>query len=164
MTRIACGSRGIHGNETAAPAVFTSMARSSTGTATSERNDVFHELPQGELLFCVQATPKNVDGRGNFSRGWLITQLGLAGRGLSQKLSGGRTATVAIDALRCSRTVMIGAEICCYGKLEAVDRSSIVIYLEAWTHRCPLESAKAEPHLRIADGQFTYRAVDEPAS
>ena len=122
--------------------------------------NMYCELPEGAVILRTRAMRAPIDPSGRVSRGWLITQLGLAGRMLAQRLSGKRTATIAIDALRFTERVMVGDVVSCYGSLETLSDTSVALKLEAWAQTFEPADLETQPRVRVAEGQFTYLAID----
>jgi acyl-CoA thioesterase YciA len=111
--------------------------------------------PQGELSLRVVAMPADTNPHGNIFGGWVLGQMDIAGGIHASSHSGGRTVTVAVDAMKFHRPVHVGDEVTCYTRLKRVGRTSIAIYVETWVRR----NRQGRP-IRVTEGLYTYVAVD----
>ena len=91
--------------------------------------------PNGELMLRVVARPADVNVNGDIFGGWVLSQMDIAAGILSRDVSGGRSTTVAVDAMKFIRPVKIGDILCVYARLLRIGRSSMAIAIEAWVRR-----------------------------
>lgn len=119
-------------------------------------NDEQDPMPRGELMLRVMAQPKDTNGFGDISGGWLVTQMDMAASICADKLAKGRTATMAIGDMNFMRPVKVGSVICCYAKLTNVGHSSVRIGVEVWV-RMPEDDER----FKVTESEFVYVAIDE---
>ena len=63
------------------------------------------DLPDGHPHLRTVAMPRDANPSGDIFGGWTVSQMDLAGATFAVRRSGGRVATVAIDAMRsCGRS------------------------------------------------------------
>src|SRR5688500_19465831 len=79
------------------------------------------ETPQGELSIRTVAMPADANPSGDIFGGWLLSQMDVAGGIIAHRIAMGRTATVAVDAMKFHLAVFVGDVLECYA---AVDRKS----------------------------------------
>lgn len=112
------------------------------------------DLNRGPALRAI-AMPADTNPNGDIFGGWLLSQMDLAGGMVAKRRSGGRVATVGIEAMTFHKPVFVGDEVSCFATVERVGRTSIRIRIEAWVRRLTGETA------RVTEGVFTYVAIDE---
>jgi len=113
------------------------------------------ELPPEEHpVIRVIAMPADTNPSGDIFGGWLMSMMDLAAGNAATKHSGGRTVTVAVDAMTFNRPVFVGDEVSVYAKVLSTGRSSMHIAVEAW--RRPRESHET---VKVTQGAFTFVAV-----
>ena len=111
--------------------------------------------PKGELVIRTIAMPSDTNPRGDVFGGWLMSQMDLGSGILAAKTAKSRVATVAIEGMSFLRPVRVGDTVTCYGWVEKVGRTSMVIPIEAWVQRY-MEGTQ----FRVTRGVFTYVAID----
>ncbi|MCC7272085.1 MAG: acyl-CoA thioesterase [Alphaproteobacteria bacterium] len=112
--------------------------------------------PRGELQIRTLAMPADTNPNGDIFGGWLLAQMDVAGGIYASHRAGGRSATVAIDAMTFHLPVFVGDVVCCYADLERVGRTSMTIHIEAWVIR-----RRADQRLLVTEGRFTYVAIGD---
>lgn len=112
--------------------------------------------PKGELQLRVMATPADANPIGDISGGWLVTQMDTAASIVANRISHGRTATMAIGEMSFVRPIRVGSVICCYTHVISMGRSSIRIMVEVWC-RMPED----EERQKVTEAEFVYVAIDE---
>ena len=112
--------------------------------------------PQGELSLRVLAMPADTNPSGHIFGGWVLGQMDIAGGIHAAGQSGGRTVTVAVDAMKFHKPVHVGDEVTCYTRIVRIGRTSISVMVETWVRRSRL----GDP-VHVTEGLFTYVAVDE---
>ncbi len=120
-------------------------------TATHDRPD-----PRGELSIRTLAMPADTNPAGDIFGGWLLSQMDIAGGEFAAKRAGGRTVTVAIEAMTFHLPVFVGDMVSCYADIVRVGRSSVCVHVEAWAER-----RGGTEDVKVTEGRFTYVAVDE---
>lgn len=89
--------------------------------------------------------------------GWTVSQMDLAGGTFASKRTGGRVATVAIDAMTFLRPISVGDEVSCYCTLEHQGDSSLKVKIETWARGRLGADDEAE---KVTEGVFTFVALD----
>ena len=69
---------------------------------------------EGELALQTLAMPKDTNANGDIFGGWLVSQMDLAAGIISKQVTGGRSATVAIENVSFLNPVKVGATVSCY--------------------------------------------------
>lgn len=114
------------------------------------------KTPRGELVIRTLAMPKDTNANGDIFGGWLVSQMDLGGAILAKQTANSRITTVAIDKMCFLHPVNVGDIVCCYADLIKIGRTSMTIHIEVWTiPQC------SEARLQVAEGIFTYVAIDE---
>ena len=91
--------------------------------------------PAGELSTRNVAMPADTNPAGDIFGGWLLAQMDIAGGIVANRRAGGRTATVAVDAMKFHLPVFVGDILCCYAEIVRVGTSSIAVKIEAWAEK-----------------------------
>lgn len=102
------------------------------------------------------AMPADTNSSGDIFGGWLMSQMDLAAGSVATMTSGGRSATIAVDAMIFHRPVKVGDEVSLYASLVRLGRTSMEIHVDAW--RRPREAAHSE---KVTEANFTFVALDE---
>ena len=102
------------------------------------------------------AMPRDTNSSGDMFGGWTLSQMDLAGATFAARHSGGRVATVSIDAMKFLRPIKVGDDVSCYCLLEKEGEHSIAVKIETWS--ASREDAEAE---KVTEGIFTYVALDD---
>lgn len=110
-------------------------------------------LPQGEPVIRTIAMPADTNPNGDIFGGWLMAQMDLAGGSAALRRAGGRVATVAVDSMSFHRPVHVGDEVSIYARIEGVGRTSMRIFIEAWTRSRAGEMAK------VTSARFVFVAI-----
>jgi acyl-CoA thioesterase YciA len=100
--------------------------------------------------------PRDANPAGDIFGGWTLSQMDLAGATFAAERSGGRVATVAIDAMKFLRPIAVGDEVSCFCGLEDEGAASIKVKIETWAR-----SPGGGDSEKVTDGIFTFIAVDE---
>jgi len=114
------------------------------------------ETPRGELSIRTVAMPADANPSGDIFGGWLLSQMDVAGGIIAHRIALGRTATVAVDAMKFHLPVFVGDILCCYAAVARIGRTSIAVRVEAWAER-----RNSTVRVKVTDGVFTYVAIDE---
>lgn len=112
--------------------------------------------PSGGLFLRTIAMPGDANPAGDVFGGWLLSQMDLAGGSCAAQRARGRTATIAIDAMKFHLPVLIGDEVSCYVEILKVGRTSISVMVEAWARR-----SRNRELLKVTEGRFTFVAIDD---
>lgn len=117
------------------------------------------QVPEGELLLRTLAMPADTNANGDIFGGWLLSQMDIAGGILSKQIARGRTATIAIDAMKFIRPVQVGDVVCCYGTVVRRGTTSLTLRLEVWIQPVIREAECA--YLKVTEANFTFVAIDD---
>jgi acyl-CoA thioesterase YciA len=115
-----------------------------------------HREPKGDLSLRVLAMPADTNPSGHIFGGWVLGQMDIAGGFHAAGHSGGRTVTVAVDAMQFHKPVHVGDEVSCYTRIMRVGRTSVSVMVETWVRR-----SRLGPPTLVTEGLFTYVAVDD---
>ena len=107
------------------------------------------------ILTKTVAMPADTNTNGDIFGGWLLSQMDVAGGILASKVANGRVATVAIEGMKFLLPVKVGDTVSCYGKVERIGKTSIIILLRVTT-----ESWKNNNQKEVTNGKFIYVAID----
>ena len=113
-------------------------------------------LPQGDPTIRTIAMPADTNPAGDIFGGWLMSQMDLAAGTVAAFTSGGRSATVAVDAMIFHRPVKVGDEVSLYASLVRTGRTSMTIHVDAW--RRPRVAQDSE---KVTEANFTFVALDD---
>lgn len=112
--------------------------------------------PRGELTIRTLAMPADTNPAGDIFGGWLLSQMDIAGNLVSKRIVGGRTVTIAVDAMTFHLPVFVGDTVCCYTDVKKVGNTSIAVHVEAWATR-----QYGTERMKVTEGVFTFVAVDK---
>ncbi len=101
------------------------------------------------------AMPADANPSGDIFGGWLLSQMDLAGGVAAAQRAQGRVATVAIEAMKFHKPVLVGDEVSCYCAIARTGTTSITIHIESWVRR-----AQGRERIKVTEGMFTYVALD----
>lgn len=101
------------------------------------------------------AMPADTNPSGDIFGGWVMSQMDLAAGSVAARTSGGRSATVAVDAMIFHRPVKVGDEVSLFAELIRLGRTSMTIHVDAW--RRPRATAQSE---KVTEANFTFVALD----
>ena len=107
------------------------------------------------ILTKTVAMPADTNTNGDIFGGWLLSQMDVAGGILASKVAKGRVATVAIEGMKFLLPVKVGDTVTCYGKVEKIGKTSIIVLL-----RVTAESWKNSDLKEVTNGKFIYVAID----
>lgn len=101
------------------------------------------------------AMPADTNPNGDIFGGWLMSQMDLAAGNLAARISQGRGATVAVDAMEFHAPVKVGDEVTVYASLVRRGTTSMRIHVEASRRR----REETESQL-VTRADFTFVALD----
>jgi|TARA_R110002124_G_scaffold180371_2_gene347955 acyl-CoA thioesterase YciA len=113
-------------------------------------------LPKGNPTIRTIAMPADTNPAGDIFGGWLMSQMDLAAGTVAAFTSGGRSATIAVDAMIFHRPVKVGDEVSLYASLVRTGRTSMTIHVDAW--RRPRVTTESE---KVTEANFTFVALDD---
>ena len=118
--------------------------------------------PEGELLLRTSPMPSDTNMNGDIFGGWIMSQMDIAGYMMAVEVTGGRTVTVAVDAMKFIKPVKVGDVVCCYGKVVKKGTTSVTIKLEVWLKpilREPVVQG-GDVYFLVTEASYTYVAID----
>jgi len=110
----------------------------------------------GVLVIRTIAMPADTNPAGDIFGGWLMSQMDLAAGNMAGRVSQGRGATVAVEAMQFLRPVKVGDEVTLYATLLKVGRTSMRIHIDVWAR--PRFGQAAE---KVTSADFVFVALDE---
>lgn len=111
--------------------------------------------PKGNPTIRTIAMPADTNPAGDIFGGWLMSQMDLAAGTVAAFTSGGRSATIAVDAMIFHHPVKVGDEVSLYASLVRIGRTSMTIHVAAW--RRPRVTTNSE---KVTEANFTFVALD----
>ena len=115
--------------------------------------------PVGNLILQVIPMPSDTNPSGDIYAGWLVKQMDLAASTTAGSISGGRTATVAIERMEFLAPIRVGSKVGIYTKLKDIGHSSMKINVEVWCHYIN----DATPR-KVTSAEFVFVAIDAQGS
>ena len=115
--------------------------------------------PAGEAELRTVAMPADTNPYGDIFGGWLLAQMDVAGGTHAMARTGGRVATVGIEAMSFHRPVYVGDLVSCHCRTERIGRTSIAVHVETWVRRT--RSGRGPREIKVTEGTFTYVALTE---
>ncbi|RZF20917.1 acyl-CoA thioesterase [Halobacteriovorax vibrionivorans] len=126
------------------------------GKNSETQNEQENIQPEGELSVRTLTMPCDTNHNGDIFGGWVLSQMDIAGAIYSGKRCNGRTATIAIEAMKFIQPVGVGDILCCYCSTVKEGNTSLSVKVEAWVVR-KFETER----VKVTSGVFTYVAIDE---
>lgn len=112
-------------------------------------------LPTGEPAIRTIAMPADTNPSGDIFGGWLMAQMDMAAGNAASRLSQGRCATVAVEAMTFLSPVKVGDEVTVWAPLVKRGRTSMTFDVQAW--RRPRDG---EFQTCVTQARFTFVALD----
>lgn len=110
----------------------------------------------GEPAIWAVAMPADANANGDIFGGWVLSQMDLAGGTVASQRSGGRCATVAIEAMSFHRPVFVGDLVSCYASITNVGRTSMSVKIDTYAQR-----RLSTERVKVTEGTFVYVAIDD---
>jgi len=121
----------------------------------NHKDSAAEQPPSIEAALSTIAMPGDANPAGDIFGGWLLAQMDLAGSIPACERAKGRVATVAIEAMKFHRAVLVGDRVRCYAEVQRVGRTSMNVKIETWVSRLGVPGM-----LKVTEGVFTYVAID----
>ena len=121
-----------------------------------ERASHARQQDEGDVVIRTVAMPADTNPSGDIFGGWLMSQMDLAAGNIAGRVSGGRGATVSVEAIQFLKPVKVGDEVTLYGTLKDVGRTSMRIHVDAWAR-----SRYTDTSHKVTDADFVFVALDE---
>ena len=115
--------------------------------------------PASEAELRTVAMPADTNPHGDIFGGWLLSQMDVAGGTYAMACTGGRVATVGIEAMSFHRPVYVGDRVSCHCRTARIGRTSITVHVETWVRRTRL--GRSPEALKVTEGMFTFVALDD---
>ena len=119
------------------------------------------EQPLGELILRTMAMPADTNPNGDIFGGWILSQMDIAGGILAKEVAGGRTVTIAVNAMKFISPVHVGDIICCYGHVVRIGKTSMTLHLEVWVKPILREGEATVNRFKVTEAEFVFVAIDE---
>ena len=114
---------------------------------------------RNEVELRTVAMPADTNPSGDIFGGWLLSQMDVAGGTYAMACTGGRVATVGIEAMSFHRPVYVGDRVSCHCRTERVGRTSITVHVETWVRRT--RPGQTPEEIKVTEGMFTFVALGE---
>ena len=114
---------------------------------------------RNEVELRTVAMPADTNPSGDIFGGWLLSQMDVAGGTYAMARTGGRVATVGIEAMSFHRPVYVGDRVSCHCRTERVGRTSIAVHVETWVRRT--RPGQTPEEIKVTEGMFTFVALGE---
>jgi acyl-CoA thioesterase YciA len=111
---------------------------------------------RGEPVIRTIPMPADLNGNGDVFGGWVLSQMDIAGGVTAARIARGRTATVAVEAMKFHRPISVGDHVSLYTRVTRIGRTSIAVRIETIVAR--RDAAEA---IRVTEGTFVYVAIDD---
>ena len=115
--------------------------------------------PASEAELRTVAMPADTNPSGDIFGGWLLSQMDVAGGTYAIVRTGGRVATVGIEAMSFHRPVYVGDRVSCHCRTERIGRTSITVHVETWVRRT--RPGQTPEEIKVTEGMFTFVALHE---
>ncbi len=123
---------------------------------TQERVKHGRQQDEGVLVIRTIAMPSDTNPSGDIFGGWLMSQMDLAAGNMAGRVSQGRGATVAVEAMQFLRPVTVGDEVTLYASLRKVGRTSMQVHIDVWARGRFGRTAQ-----KVTHAEFVFVALDE---
>lgn len=111
---------------------------------------------RGEPVIRTIPMPADLNGNGDVFGGWVLSQMDIAGGVTAARVARGRTATVAVEAMKFHRPISVGDHVSLYTRVTRIGRTSIAVRIETIVAR-----RDAAEEIRVTEGTFVYVAIDD---
>ena len=104
----------------------------------------------------TMAMPADTNANGDVFGGWLMSQMDIGGAVLARTVARSRVVTVAVEAMKFLRPVLVGDTVTCFASVAKIGRTSIRIDVEVWVQHYLQDTQHC-----VTEGVFTYVAIDD---
>ena len=104
----------------------------------------------------VTTMPADANPYGDIFGGWLMSQMDMAAGLVASRHARGRAVTIAVEAMKFHRPVVVGDEVSVYADLVKVGRTSMTIDVESWCR-----DRHGERQCKVTQARFVFVAIDE---
>jgi acyl-CoA thioesterase YciA len=131
-------------------------SKATIGEPAANAGAVRATPPSSDPVIRTIAMPADTNPSGDIFGGWLMSQMDMAAGNAASRLSKGRCATVAVEAMTFHSPVRVGDEVTVWAPLVKRGRSSMTFDVQAW--RRPRDS---ENCTCVTQARFTFVALDQ---
>lgn len=125
-------------------------------TRARERGAHGRQQDEGVIVIRTIAMPADTNPAGDIFGGWIMSQMDLAAGNMAARVSQGRGATVAVEAMKFLRPVKVGDEVTLYATLTNVGRTSIRVHVDVWAR-----SRFGKDGAIVTNADFVFVALDD---
>lgn len=115
--------------------------------------------PMGQLTLKLLVSHQDTNFYGDISGGWLVNQMDQAAELAAGREAGGRTATVAIEAMDFLSPVRVGSIVSVYTLVRDIGHSSMKIDVEVWVR--PPHEKRLDERQKVTEARFFMVALDD---
>ncbi|MGM0614464.1 MAG: acyl-CoA thioesterase [Pseudomonadota bacterium] len=115
--------------------------------------------PTGQLTLKLQASRQDTNFYGDIPGGWLVNQMDQAAELAAGREAGGRTATVAIEAMDFLSPVRVGSMVSVFTQVREIGHSSLKIDVEVWVR--PPYGQRLDERQKVTEARFVMVALDD---
>ena len=112
--------------------------------------------PQQPPTIRVIAMPADANPYGDIFGGWLMGLMDAAAGSVAARHAGGRAVTIAAEAMKFHRPVIVGDEVSVYAALVATGTTSMTIEVEAWRR-----GRHSDEAYKVTQARFIFVAIGE---
>jgi acyl-CoA thioesterase YciA len=113
-------------------------------------------IEQEELVIRTLAMPADTNINGDIFGGWIVSQMDLGGCIASQKITKGKTVTVAIESMSFISPVAVGDVLCIYAKKLRLGKTSVCFNMKTYVTRRNTNKKEL-----VTEAKFTFVKVDD---
>ncbi|PYG32538.1 acyl-CoA thioesterase [Pelagimonas varians] len=134
------------------------MLNTETGKLALAQQFSAHGRQQEDGVLAIRAIamPADTNPAGDIFGGWLMSQMDLAAGNMAGRVSQGRSATVAVEAMQFLHPVKVGDEVTLYASLKMVGRTSMRVHVDVWAR-----NRFAKEGQKVTNADFVFVALDE---
>jgi acyl-CoA thioesterase YciA len=115
--------------------------------------------PRGRLTLKLLASRQDANLHGDIAGGWLVAHMDQAAELAAGREAGGRTATVAIEAMDFLCPVRIGSMVNVYTEVREIGHSSVKVEVEVWIR--PPQERDPDERYKVTEARFVMVALDD---
>lgn len=127
------------------------MTKALTSPGVSVIDNQVCEAPPRMPVTIITAMPSDANPDGDIFGGWLMSQMDLAANSVASRRAGGRTVTVAADAMQFLSPVFVGDEITIFADIVHTGNSSMKIKVCTYARRRHTEETE-----KVTEAVFTF--------
>ena len=109
-----------------------------------------------EPVLRLAPSPADINSNGHIFGGWILAQMDIAGGITAGRRAKGPVATVAIDAMKFLRPILIRDLVSVYAEIVKVGRTSITVHISVCAER-----PRVDDPIQVTEGVYTFVAIDE---